>query len=101
MTRRATTVFQKTDFESISTTTAEALAITMWHEMKGHNSDGGKDSAAFDAKYEAPVAAAITKARDTVKYPNNGCATCNNGTKAWPIVTELDEHMCECGIRKR
>ena len=42
--------------------------VTLWHEIKGHNIDEGFDSPEFDAKYEAPVKAAIKAAKNNDKW---------------------------------
>jgi hypothetical protein len=46
----------------------EQFLATVWHEVKGHNVDDARhdnprEQAAFDAKYEKPIADAIKKAK--------------------------------------
>jgi len=92
------TFLNANDINGLSTANAEFRIVTVWHEMKGHNQDDQEDGSAFDAKYEAPVIAAVAKLKSQ-KTPADICPSClpKNGTP-WAIRNAFDKAMCACEI---
>jgi RHS repeat-associated protein len=89
------TFFDRQRMDPPTTINAELNSVTVWHEIKGHNIDGAADGAAFDAKYEAPVYAAIKNAKLVLE-----CMWCEpkDGSRHYMVPNRFFRYMCECGI---
>lgn len=100
--KKRATFLDKDQFGAVVYSSASTLAVTLWHEVKGHNIDGADDGPAFDTKYEVPLVAAISKLMADKRYENNNCAECFDGKgHSWLMKTAWDEVLCRCGVPKR
>jgi RHS repeat-associated protein len=92
----ATTFFKQSLMNNLNTSTVEARAVTMWHEMQGHNKNDEEDGPEFDKKYETPVIEAVARLRKQL----DGCSWCTpkNGLR-WAVGDAYERAMCDCEIR--
>ena len=96
--------FINTDFDVPTRQTRDnlvfrELAITLYHELKGHNQDKQDDGAAFDATYERPIKHAWDT-RKRRRAPGYDCCDLTPNTGKL-VKTELDAIMCECLVAFR